>query len=46
MAMTVGGWLGWEAGALVSIFTAYVLSMVGAGVALYVVNRIRLRYLP
>jgi hypothetical protein len=46
MAMTVGGWLGWEAGALVSVFTGYVLSVVGAAVALYVVNRFRVRYLP
>lgn len=37
--MTVGGWLGWALGDPVSLFTAYILSVVGAGVGLYAARR-------
>ena len=33
--MSVGGWIGWALGAQVSIFTAFVVSMVGTGVGLF-----------
>ncbi|MEX2049211.1 MAG: hypothetical protein WEB90_06510 [Gemmatimonadota bacterium] len=39
MGMTVGGWLGWVAGAPAGIFTAFVVSMVGTGLGLYLVRR-------
>ncbi len=32
---TIGGWLGWAAGAPVGIFTAFAVSMVGTGVGMY-----------
>jgi hypothetical protein len=39
VGMTIGGWLGWYAGAPVSIFTAFILGMVGTGVGLFAVRR-------
>jgi hypothetical protein len=39
IGMTVGGWLGWMAGDAISIFTAFVLSMVGTGIGLYAIRR-------
>lgn len=46
LGMTMGGWLGWEIGSWVSIFTAFIVSVIGTGVGLYVVNRLSARYLP
>ncbi len=46
MAMTVGGWIGWEVGSLVSVFTGFVVSMVGSGGGLYLANRFVQRYRP
>lgn len=46
MGMTVGGWLGWTLGALVSTFTAFIVSMVGTGVGLYAAQRIHKRLMP
>jgi len=46
LGMTVGGWIGWAIGAKVSIFTAFVVSMVGTGVGLYYAYRLAARYLP
>ena len=40
MGMSVGGWLGWTAGAPVSIFTAFIVSIVGTGLGLYLVRRL------
>jgi hypothetical protein len=40
IGMTVGGWAGWYVGAMVSIFTAFVISMVGTGAGLYAVRRL------
>jgi hypothetical protein len=40
LGMTIGGWLGWIVGAPVSIFTAFVVSMVGTGVGLYLARRV------
>ena len=39
LGMSIGGWLGCQIGALVSLFTAFIVSVIGAGVALYLVNR-------
>ncbi|MGD2069186.1 MAG: hypothetical protein PVI57_10975 [Gemmatimonadota bacterium] len=46
VAMTVGGWLGWTLGALVSVFTAFIVSVVGMGVGLYAARRMTRRLLP
>lgn len=45
-AMTAGGWIGWVVGEPVSLFTAYVISVVGAGVGLYVVRRFLADLIP
>lgn len=44
--MSAGGYAGWFVGALVGIFTAFILSMVGVGVGLYASRRLAARYLP
>ncbi len=46
IGMTLGGWLGWELGLLVSIFTAFVVGMVGTGLGLYASQRVLKRLLP
>ena len=46
IGMTVGGWIGWAAGAPVSIFTAFMVSMVGTGLGLYLVRRYLGPYIP
>lgn len=46
VGMTFGGWLGWEIGSPISIFTAYMIGMVGTGVGLYVSLRLSRRFLP
>jgi len=46
IGMTIGGWLGWAIGAPISIFTAFMVSMVGTGVGLYAAIRISKRILP
>jgi hypothetical protein len=40
LGMSVGGWIGWAIGAPVSIFTAFILSIVGTGLGLYLGRRI------
>ena len=46
VGMTVGGWLGWAIGAPISIFTAFVVSMVGTGVGLWAAHKIARQYMP
>lgn len=46
VGMTIGGWLGWALGAPISIFTAFMVSMVGTGLGLYAALRISKRLLP
>jgi hypothetical protein len=46
VATTIGGGIGWWAGAFVGIFTAVSLSAVGSGVALYYAQRMANEYLP
>jgi hypothetical protein len=45
IGMTVGGAIGWYAGAIVGFWTAFVLSTVGTGVGLYVARRAAQQYL-
>ena len=40
IGMSVGGWLGWTAGATVSLFTAFIVGMVGTGAGLYAMRRL------
>jgi hypothetical protein len=46
IGMTIGGWLGWELGLLVSFFTAFIIGMVGTGLGLYATQRLSRRILP
>ena len=44
--MSVGGWIGWALGAQISIFTAFIVSMVGTGAGLFYTRRAVKRFLP
>ncbi len=44
--MSAGGWAGWFLGAQISIYTAFMVSMVGTGVGLYYTQKAVKRYLP
>ena len=46
IGMTLGGWLGWELGMMISIFTAFIIGMVGTGIGLYAAQRVSKRLLP
>jgi hypothetical protein len=46
LGMTIGGWIGWEVGALVSFFTAFIVGMIGTAAGLYLTNRFASQYLP
>ncbi len=46
VGLSVGGWFGWMAGAWVSIFTAFILSVVGTGLGLYLTRRLTRNLLP
>ncbi len=46
IGMSVGGWVGWAMGAYVSTFTAFMVSIVGTGVGLWVTRRYLTRNLP
>ena len=46
IGMTIGGWIGWAIGARVSIFTAYMVSMVGTGLGLYAAIRVTKQLMP
>jgi len=46
IGMTIGGWLGWALGSPVSIFTAFIVSIVGTGVGLYAAQRVSRALLP
>ena len=45
VGMTVGGWLGWAVGATISLFTAFIVGMVGTGAGLYAARRLTHRLL-
>ena len=44
--MSAGGWVGWFIGAPISIYTAFMVSIVGSGVGLYYTQRAVKRFLP
>ena len=44
--MTAGGWLGWFIGAPISIYTAFMVSIVGTGGGLYYTQKMVRRDLP
>ena len=46
VGLSIGGWLGWMLGAWVSIFTAFLLSMVGTGFGLYLARKLTRGLLP
>jgi len=46
VGMAAGGWLGWAVGAPVSMFTAFMVSIVGTGVGLWATRRYLTRHLP
>ena len=46
IGMTIGGWIGWEVGMFVSIFTAFMVGMVGTGLGLYAAQWAGKRFLP
>ena len=46
VGMSAGGWVGWALGAQISIFTAFIVSMVGTGFGLYYTQRAVKRFLP
>ena len=43
--MSAGGWVGWFIGAPISIYTAFMVSIVGSGVGLYYTQRAVKRFL-
>ena len=38
--MSIGGWAGWMAGAWISVFTAFIVSVIGTGLGLYATRRL------
>jgi uncharacterized membrane protein len=46
LLMSLGGWLGWAAGAWLSIWVALVLSCSGTAVGLYAARQFNANYLP
>jgi predicted esterase YcpF (UPF0227 family) len=45
IAASLGGWIGWWLGARVGMMTAFVLSVIGAGLGIYAAQRIAQHYL-
>ena len=46
IGMTAGGWLGWVAGAPISTFTAFIVSVIGTAIGLWAMRRFVTRHLP
>ena len=46
IGMTIGGWLGWAVGAPISIFTAFLVSMIGTGVGLWATRKVTRQMMP
>jgi hypothetical protein len=40
IGITVGGWIGWAAGARFSFFAAFILGVIGTALGLYAARRI------
>jgi hypothetical protein len=46
LGMSGGGWVGWMAGASISTFTAFVVSVIGSALGLSATRRFVTRHLP
>jgi hypothetical protein len=46
IGMSVGGWAGWALGSQLSFFTAFIASVIGTGIGLYLAQRTLSRLLP
>lgn len=46
IGMSAGGWIGWTLGAWVSLFTAFVVGMIGTGLGLYLTRRVTKDLMP
>ncbi|MFQ5537492.1 MAG: hypothetical protein ACE5GJ_08580 [Gemmatimonadota bacterium] len=46
IGMTAGGAVGWALGARISIFTAYVTSVLGTAIGLYAMTRLLRNIMP
>lgn len=46
IGMSVGGWIGWDIGAVVSTFTGFIMCVFGTALGLYAARRFDARYLP
>ena len=42
--MTIGGWAGWALGAAFGTMTAFIVSMIGTGIGVYVGIRLAANY--
>lgn len=40
----MGGWIGWSAGAAISVFAAFMIGLVGTGLGMYAGYRLASRY--
>ena len=46
IGMSAGGWLGWTVGAWISVFTGFIVSVIGMGAGLYGAHQLTKRLLP
>jgi hypothetical protein len=46
VGLSAGGWLGWALGAPLSLYAAFILSIVGTGAGLYAVRRLTRGIVP
>lgn len=44
--MSLGGWIGWIAGAWISLFVAFIAAVIGTGAGLYLARQLHRRLLP
>lgn len=46
IGMSIGGWLGWVAAAPISMFAAFIVSVIGTALGLWATSRFITRHLP
>jgi hypothetical protein len=46
IGISAGAWLGWTVGATISLFTGFIISVIGMGAGLYAAQRLTKRLLP
>lgn len=46
IGMMIGGWIGWAIGKPISLYTAFIISIVGTGVGLYAAMKVTKAFLP